>query len=132
MPHSSAASVRLRPSSTRASANIRRAASASRDCAAARRSPVGSSSVRVIKTPNAMTLLPESGQSKANHGKLVMGIPRESETLAVGISTQGQGSPPGSGRGQALDPQGDRGPLDPSYLIPTAPNPDSRGASQVA
>jgi len=50
MPHKTAASVRGRPSRTRAKASIRRDASESRDCAAARRSPDASNSIRVIET----------------------------------------------------------------------------------
>jgi len=61
MPHKTAASVRGRPSRTRAKASIRRDASESRDCAAARRSPDASNSIRVIET--AMPP-PESNREK--------------------------------------------------------------------
>src|SRR5271154_6969003 len=50
MPHKTAASIRDRPSKTRAKASIRRDAAESRDCAPARRSPEASNSIRVIET----------------------------------------------------------------------------------
>src|SRR5438270_12746819 len=72
MPQVSAASVRVRPSSTRAIASMRRAASASLARVAACRNPSASNSVRVIATAKPASC--ESGQGLANHNRDEMGI----------------------------------------------------------
>src|SRR5215213_3950434 len=72
MPQVRAASVRDAPSRTRASANIRRAASASRDRDASRRKSAASCSSRVIDTATMVRLavLGEPNHSRRGRRKL--------------------------------------------------------------
>src|SRR5215212_6612796 len=83
MPQVRAASVRDAPSRTRASANIRRAASASRDRDASRRKSAASCSSRVIDTAAMVRLavLGEPNHSRRGRRKLTY----ESDIEAAGI-----------------------------------------------
>src|SRR5215204_1111180 len=84
MPQVRAASVRDAPSRTRASANIRRAASASRDRDASRRKSAASCSSRVIDTATMIRLaiLGEPNHSRRVRRKLTY----ESDIEAAGMT----------------------------------------------
>src|SRR3981081_3026944 len=87
MPQSLPASPRLYPSSTKASANIRRVASASLPRLATPRSAAAVQQAHVLAKAFAIQLSRNHCQSEENHARASLQIPAESKVNAAGISS---------------------------------------------